>query len=59
MNGDGPPSLSKAIVQVENVRKLVSEREPVRAGQVIPLFNLNDCGIAVTIPDYLPPIANP
>jgi hypothetical protein len=59
IEGDGPQSLAKAIAQVENVRKLVSKREPVRAGQVIPLFNLNDCGIAVTIPDYLPPIANP
>lgn len=59
INGAGPQSLDYALKQVEKVRKLVSEREPVRPGQIMPLLNLNDCGIAVMIPGYLPSIANP
>jgi hypothetical protein len=59
IDGDGPQSLAHALAQVEKVRTLVNRRATVRPGQVMPLLNLNDCGIHVAIPAYLPPIANP
>lgn len=59
IRGSGPQSLDRALQQIAAVRTLIAKREAVRPGQAMPLLNLNDCGIPVISPAYLPAIANP
>lgn len=59
LEGNGKQSLAKALGQIGRVRELLVTREPVRPGQVMPLFNLNDAGLGVAIPPNFPQRADP
>ena len=54
--GDGPSSLQKAIQQINQVRAVCSEREPVPTTQITPTISVN---VPVQSPKGFPAIRNP